>query len=124
MIYNVLRLDAFLEYVVDTFTLAEAPNLSVLTHPAHLNIRALPPAVKAEAAARLRSVMARLAPRWPARWRGAEQAGLEASVDGIISHMMEKDATDRLPEFRRWSGIQDRSACAPSRSGSRAAAAG
>lgn len=51
--------------------------------------------------------MNRLAPRWPERWLGAEQDSLNSSVAGIISHMMEKDATDRLKEFRRWTAIQD-----------------
>lgn len=107
-IFNVLRLDELLDYVVSTFERAEAPNLSVLTHPAHLNIQALPHALKQLAADHLSAAMDRLAPRWPARWRGAEQDSLNASVAGIISHMMEKDAADRLPEFRRWTAIQDK----------------
>ena len=106
-IFNVLRLDEFLDYVVSTFTRAEAPNLSVLTQPSHFNIRALPLPLKQLAAERLSAAMNRLAPRWPERWLGAEQDSLNSSVAGIISHMMEKDATDRLKEFRRWTAIQD-----------------
>lgn len=107
-IYNVLRLDELIEYLATTFTRSEAPNLSVLTQPAHFNIRALPAALKDEAASRLRRVMARLEPRWPERWRGAELASLAAGVDGVIEHMMEKDLTKVLPEFRRWTALQDR----------------
>lgn len=106
-IFNVMRLEALLTYLVETSRLAEAPNLSVLTHPHHFNIQALPPALKQLAAERLSAAMTRLAPRWPERWRGAELDGLLASVAGITTHMMAKDETARLPEFRRWTAIQD-----------------
>ncbi|MGE3277000.1 MAG: twitch domain-containing radical SAM protein [Vicinamibacterales bacterium] len=106
-IYNVLRLGDLLEYLVDTTTRAEAPNLSVLSSPRHLSIQALTPALKAEAAARLTDVMTRLEPRWPARWRGAELDALRASVAGIIEHMDEKDQTGVLREFRHWTAVQD-----------------
>ena len=106
-IYNVLRLDELLEYFVDGFTRIEAPNLSVLTHPRHFNIQALPAAVKDAAAERLRDATTRLAPRWPARWRGAELDGLLASIDGIIEHMRARDDSAVLPEFRRWTAVQD-----------------
>ena len=106
-VYNVLRLDELLEYFVDSFTRVEAPNLSVLTQPRHLGIQALPSAMKAAAAERLRAATDRLAARWPERWRGAELDGLLASIDGIVHHMQEKDDSAILPEFRRWTAIQD-----------------
>lgn len=106
-IYNVLRLDELLEYFT-TFSRLEAPNLSVLSYPRHLSIQALPGALKEDAAARLRSAMARLEPAWPARWRGADLDGLRASIDGIIQHMFEKDDSRILPEFRRWTAVQDK----------------
>jgi len=107
-LYNVLRLDELLEYLATTFTRSEAPNLSVLTDPRHFSIRALPQSLKDEAAGRLRRAMARLEPRWPERWRGAELDGLSARAEGVIEHMMEKDLTAVLPEFRRWTALQDK----------------
>lgn len=106
-IYNVLRLDELLDYLVEATTRAEAPNLSVLSAPRHLSIQALTPALKADAAARLRAAVTRLEPRWPARWRGAEADALRASIDGVIGHMEERDQTAALREFRYWSGVQD-----------------
>ncbi|MGE0040893.1 MAG: twitch domain-containing radical SAM protein [Vicinamibacterales bacterium] len=106
-IYNVLRLGELLEYLAETTTRAEAPNLSVLSSPRHLSIQALTPGLKAEAATRLRDTMARLAPRWPSRWRGAELDALTASVEGIIEHMLEKDQASVLREFRHWTTTQD-----------------
>jgi hypothetical protein len=106
-IYNVLRIDELLEYFAGGFTRVEAPNLSVLTQPRHLGIQALPAPLKTLAVDRLRAATDRLAGRWPERWRGAELDGLLSSIDGIIQHMLEKDDSAILPEFRRWTAIQD-----------------
>lgn len=106
-IFNVLRIGELLEYLVDAAPTAEAPNLSVLSYPRHFSIQALPPALKEEATRRLRNTMARLHGRWPAHWRATGLDELGAAVDGIISHMHEQDRTAYLPEFRRWTAIQD-----------------
>lgn len=107
-VFNIFRLDAFLDYVVETFAFSEAPNLSVLTGPRHFSIQIMTAEMKEAAAARLRAAMTRLSSRWPARWHGAELESLVVSVDGIIEHMMKEDAADQLPAFRKWCAIQDR----------------
>jgi sulfatase maturation enzyme AslB (radical SAM superfamily) len=107
-VYNIFRLDEFVEYAASSFTRFEAPNLSILSVPEHFNIRILPPEMKERAAARLLNLTERMATRWPERWQGRQVRDLLAATHGIIDHMMSADRRDLLPEFLRWCKHQDR----------------
>ena len=107
-ILNVLRVGELLEFLAEKARRAEVPNLSVLTHPRHLSIQALPASLKHEAANRLSQALHTIDGRWPEHWGARERDELHRSVAGVVEHMMEKDASAVLPELRRWTDIQDR----------------
>jgi sulfatase maturation enzyme AslB (radical SAM superfamily) len=108
-ILNVLRLDELLAYLAsDAFTHLKAPNMSVLTHPAHFSVQALPAGLKAEATRRLTLALSRLAPHWPARWAGDGLDAMHAGLTGVLSFMHEADTSgSALGEFHRWTAVQD-----------------
>jgi hypothetical protein len=100
--YNVLYLDALIEYAALQFEHIEAPNLSLLRHPDYLSIQVLSPALKEQAASRLHGFLQRFEERWPARWRGEPLDRLKAAIHGVLHYMTAADRSDRLPEFRKW----------------------
>jgi hypothetical protein len=107
-VYNIFRLDEFVEYTATSFKHFEAPNLSILTFPEHFNIRVLPPEMKRQAALRLEDYVKRFDDHCPARWLGRQREEVLAAIQGIIDHMMSADHQHMLPEFSRWTQHQDR----------------
>ena len=106
---NVFGLGRLLAFLTGELARFEVPNLTIVTHPAHLDVRVLPAALKAEATRVLDAVVADQSSRWRDRW-GDEGCGrLRRAIAGICTHMNEADATALLPEFRRWSTFLDES---------------
>jgi hypothetical protein len=106
-IYNIFRLDELIDYLAEEFAHVAAPNLSIVTHPDHLSVQVLPPALKRLAAERLRAATARSAARWRDRW-GAGADELIATINGVLAFMQAADRSDQLPRFLDWASHQDR----------------
>ncbi len=101
-IYNVLHLDAVVDYVATALPHFGRPKLSLLFYPEHLSVRVLSPELKVEATARLRALAGRIRDRCPPQWQGAPMEDLCASINGIIEFINAQDRGDLLPEFQRW----------------------
>ena len=106
-VYNVFGLGDLLDYLARTLTRFEVPNLSIVTHPEHLSVRILPPALKALATERLRAAISRSSALWRDRW-GEAGGELIAAVEGVITYMNGEDRQDLLPQFLDWTRHQDR----------------
>ncbi|SFR06172.1 twitch domain-containing radical SAM protein [Poseidonocella sedimentorum] len=103
-VLNVFALEPLLHYLLGTLRNNECPNLSIVTHPAHLDTRILPPKLKARADLRLRELIAKLESGWP---DNRHRPDLIASVTAIRNHMMGKDRSELVPEFLRWMEVMD-----------------
>jgi len=106
-IYNVFRLGDLLDYLADNFQHLDLPNLSVVTHPGHLDLRVLPSDLKRLARDRLLTAIDRSGGRWRGRW-GVRSVHLVAAMHGLVAHMESEDRSDLLPEFLEWARHQDR----------------
>jgi hypothetical protein len=107
-LYNIFRLDELIEYAATSVERLHYFRLNLLFQPEHFSIQVLPADLKQQAADRLRRFVDRFAGRWPARWEPNALRALLEAIEGVIRHMMSADRSDLLPEFRRWSLLQDR----------------
>lgn len=108
-VYNIFRIDELIDYAARTFKNFRPPNLSILTYPNYHSIQILPLDMKQQAAERLNDVKKRFDGQWPAHWQGEPLERLLSSIDGVITHMLETDHSEILPEFRRWTTHLDQS---------------
>ena len=106
---NVFRLGELLDFLANELHHFEVPNLSIVTQPEHLDVRILPPEIKAIAAERLTSLIATSSARWRERWGDAGSRELVAAINGVATHMAEAGDAAELTKFRRWSEHLDRS---------------
>lgn len=104
---NVFRLHELIGWVATELDRFDPPQLSLLTYPRHFGIQILPPEMKDRAATRLEQVARDFEGRWPKRWEGPKLDRLLAGISGVVEHMRKADHGDALPEFRRWTRVQD-----------------
>jgi organic radical activating enzyme len=106
-ILNIFALEPLLAFLLSDLTANECPNLSIVTHPEHLDVRVLPPGLKRRAAGQLSDLAARIAEGWPHTAPRRDNSKLVAALTGIVDHMLAEDHSDRLPEFLRWTRTMD-----------------
>ncbi|WP_231621692.1 twitch domain-containing radical SAM protein [Sphingomonas sp. 37zxx] len=104
---NVFALEPLLAFLLSELTINDCPNLSIVTHPEHLDVRVLPPRLKAQAAAQLGDLARRVAAGWPHAAPRRDTTTLVAALTGIVDHMLAADHSHRLPEFLRWTQTMD-----------------
>lgn len=105
---NVFGLGDLLDFLAGELEHFEAPNLTIVTQPEHLDVRILTPDIKAALTQRLSDVVERGSSRWHARWGAKGAHTVEAAIAGLLTHMNQCDATQHLAKFRRWSDHFDR----------------
>lgn len=105
-VLNVFDLGRLIDHVATHLPRFAAPNLTIVTHPDHLNLRLLPRALKDLARDRLTRAR-RSAPLWHDRW-GPAAARLDAAIDGIVEHMDSADHGHLQDQFLTWTRHQDR----------------
>jgi Radical SAM superfamily len=107
-VLNIFSLGDLLDFLLTELQNNDCPNLSIVTHPEHLNVRVLPSDLKAVAAEYLAGVSQKLRDGWPGtHFAPACQEELATEIDGIVRHMTSADHSHRLPALRRWTAMMD-----------------
>jgi hypothetical protein len=108
-VYNVLRLDELLEYLLTSFeNLRPFPKLSLLSYPSCFSVQVLPADLKREAADRLRAFVSRHDAAPQRRWGGKYLDRFRDNIEGVVTHMVAADLSGEVPEFLRVNDVYDR----------------
>ncbi len=107
-VYNIFALDRLIEFA-DTFENFVRPlRLSILNYPSYFSVRILDDPLKKAAARRLEDFVSRFETQLKS-WDPDDAKRLHEGVNGVLRYMQEKDMSDELPNFRKWSNHFDKS---------------